>query len=82
MAMVRTSEGRLVRILAIIDKYTRECLSLYVARRIKHHDVLDNLYELFIRRGIPEYIRSDNVLNQESSLFFGYTGPFNNDPAN
>ena len=61
MAMVRTSEGRLVRILAIIDEYTRECLSLYVARRIKHQDVLDNLYELFIRRNAPEYIRSDNA---------------------
>ena len=61
MAMVRTTDGRPVRILAIIDEYTRECLSLYVARRIKHQDVLDNLYELFIRRGIPEYIRSDNA---------------------
>ena len=61
MAMVRTSDGRPVRILAIIDEYTRECLSLYVARRIKHQDVLDNLYELFICRGTPEYIRSDNA---------------------
>jgi len=61
MAMVRTNEGRLLRILAIIDEFTRECLSLYVARRIKHQDVLDNLYELFIRRGTPEYMRSDNA---------------------
>ncbi len=61
MAMFRTSEGRLVRLLAIIDEYTRECLSIYVARRIKHQDVLDNLYELFIRRGTPGYIRADNA---------------------
>jgi transposase InsO family protein len=53
MAMIRTREGRLVRLLAIIDEYTRECLSLHVARRIKNQDVLDNLYELFIRRGTP-----------------------------
>jgi transposase InsO family protein len=61
MAMIRTTDSRLIRILAIIDEYTRECLSLYVARRIRHQDVLDNLYDLFISRGLPEYIRSDNA---------------------
>jgi putative transposase len=61
MAMVRTRQGRLLHRLAIIDEYTRECLSLHVASSIKHQDVLDNLYELFIRRGTPEYIRSDNA---------------------
>lgn len=59
-AMIRTTDGRPVRILVIIDEYTRECLSLLVARRLRSQNVLDNLYELFIRRGIPEYIRSDN----------------------
>ncbi len=60
MAMERTSDGRPLRILAIIDEYTRECLSLHVARRIRSGDVLDQLYELFLTRGMPEYIRSDN----------------------
>ena len=60
MAMIRTTDGRPVRILAIIDEFTRECLSLYVARRIRHQDVLDNLYEVFIHQGTPEYIRPDN----------------------
>ncbi len=60
--MERTSDGRPLRILAIIDEYTRECLALYVARRIRSGDVLDQLYELFLRRGLPEYIRSDNGL--------------------
>ncbi|UCE38966.1 MAG: transposase family protein, partial [Thermoplasmata archaeon] len=59
-AMIRTTDGRPVRILVIIDEYTRECLSLLVARRLRSQNVLDQLYELFIRRGIPEYIRSDN----------------------
>ena len=59
-AMIRTTDGRPVRILVIIDEYTRECLSLLVARRIRSQNVLDDLYELFIKRGIPEYIRSDN----------------------
>jgi len=60
MAMERTSDGRPLRILAVIDEYTRECLSLHVARRIRSGDVLDQIYELFLQRGLPEYIRSDN----------------------
>ena len=75
MAMIRTTDGRALRILVIIDEYTRECLSMHVARSIKHQDVLDQLYELFLYRGIPEHIRSDNVLNLESSFFFRYTDP-------
>ena len=59
-AMIRTTDGRPVRILAIIDEYTRKGLSLLVARRLRSQDVLDQLYELFLKRGIPEYIRSDN----------------------
>jgi putative transposase len=68
MAMERTSDGRSLRILAVIDEYTRECLSLHVARRIRSGDVLDQLYELFLTKGMPEYIRSDNVLRQRIYL--------------
>jgi transposase InsO family protein len=56
----RTSDGRLLRILVIIDEYTREYLSMYVARRISSRNVLDQLNELFLTRGTPDYIRSDN----------------------
>jgi len=58
--MERTSDGRAIRILVIIDEYTRECLSIFVARSIKAQDVLDQLARLFIYRGTPEHIRSDN----------------------
>jgi len=81
IVLVRTIDGRTVRILVIIDEYTRECLSLYEARRIRSQDVLDQLYDLFLNRGKPEHIRSDNVLNLESSFFFGYTDTINNNPA-
>lgn len=59
-ALVGTTDGRAQRILVVIDEYTRECLSMYAARSIKHQDVLNQLYELFRCRGEPEHIRSDN----------------------
>ena len=56
----RTSDGRPLRILNIIDEYSRECLVIHVARKISAYDVLDQLADLFILRGIPDFIRSDN----------------------
>ena len=58
--MTRTHDGRAVKILTIIDEHTRECLSMDVARRITKDDVLERLADLFVRRGVPKYIRSDN----------------------
>jgi putative transposase len=58
--MDRTADGRAFRILNIIDEYTRECLAMLIARKIKNQDVIDILFNLFIFRGIPEHIRSDN----------------------
>jgi transposase InsO family protein len=46
--------------LTLIDEPTRECLAIDVARRLKHGDVLERLSDLFVRRGVPKYIRSDN----------------------
>jgi transposase InsO family protein len=56
----RTSDGRAFRILTMLDEYTRECLAILVDRRITSQDVIDQLFKLFIFRGIPEHIRSDN----------------------
>jgi len=56
----RTADGRAFRILNIIDEYTRECLAMLVKRHITSQDVIDQLFELIIFRGIPEHIRSDN----------------------
>jgi len=58
--MAWTSNGKAFRILVIIDEYTRECLAMRVARRITSGDVLEVLYELFLLKGVPEHIRSDN----------------------
>ena len=59
-ALERTHDGRPVRILAVIDEYTRECLALEVNRRLTSNDVLHCLSNLFIQRDLPAYIRSDN----------------------
>jgi putative transposase len=56
----RTSDGRAIRMLTLIDEHTRECLAIDVARNLKSEDVLERLSDLFVRRGVPAYIRSDN----------------------
>ena len=56
----RTADGRAIRILVILDEYSRECLGILVARKITAPDVLEQLADLFLYRGIPAHIRSDN----------------------
>ena len=46
--------------LNVLDEFTHECLAIRVARKLKAIDVIDVLSDLFILRGIPAYIRSDN----------------------
>lgn len=56
----RTSKGHKIKILNVIDEYTRECLISYPAKRIRSSDVINILRDLFLKHGTPEYIRSDN----------------------
>jgi len=56
----RLADGRPFRTLNIIDEWTRECLSITVGHQITAQDVLNQLYSLFIMRGVPDHIRSDN----------------------
>lgn len=56
----RLIDGTKVRFLTLVDEYTRECLALRVGYNLKSHDVLDVLTDVFISRGLPDYIRSDN----------------------
>ncbi len=58
--MDRTTDGKAFKVLNIIDEYTRECLATLVERKLKSDDVIDQLFNLFVFRGIPEHIRSDN----------------------
>jgi transposase InsO family protein len=56
----RTKDGRSFRMLTIIDEYSRECLAIVTKRKLKSGDVLEALENLFINRGMPDHIRSDN----------------------
>jgi transposase InsO family protein len=56
----RTADGKAFRMLTIIDEYTRECLAILVERRLTSEDIIDQLFSLFILRGIPDHIRSGN----------------------
>jgi len=46
--------------LTVIDEYARECLTIRVGHQLKSDDVLDVLSTLFLTKGMPAYIRSDN----------------------
>ena len=56
----RTHDGRALKLLTVLDEHTRECLAIVVARKIRSHDVLEVLADLFVRHGPAEYLRSDN----------------------
>jgi len=56
----RTHDGRPFRMLTLVDEFTRECLAIDVARRLRSDDVLERLSWLFATRGVPEHLRSDN----------------------
>ena len=58
--MDRTHDGRSIKILTVIDEFSRECLAILTDRHIRADDVLHCLTDLFIEHGVPEHIRSDN----------------------
>ena len=60
-----THDERALRILTLIDEYTRECLAIRVARRLASLEVIETLADVMLLRGVPQYLRSDNVLTTE-----------------
>jgi putative transposase len=56
----RTERGGKLRMLTVLDEYTRECLTIQVARSISSRQVIQQLEWLFLLRGAPAYLRSDN----------------------
>lgn len=56
----RTENGRPLKVLSVIDEFTRECIALEVHRRFTGDDLVSVLSDLFAIRGVPSFIRSDN----------------------
>jgi transposase InsO family protein len=56
----RTNNGRRLRLMTLIDEFSRRCLAIHVARRINALDVIETLADVMLFEGIPAYIRSDN----------------------
>ena len=55
----RTHDGRVLKILVVVDAYSRECLAIVVARRLRSLEVLETVADLFVAHGVPAHIRSD-----------------------
>ena len=55
-----THDGKAFRMLCVIDEFTRESIAIRVARKLKSTDVIEALADLFVLRGVPAHIRSDN----------------------
>ena len=61
-----THDGRKLKMLTLLDEYTRECLALRVARRLGSNEVIETLAMVMTTHGIPAYLRSDNELSQKA----------------
>ena len=73
----RTADGRSIRLLVVIDEYTRECLAIDVARRLNSDDVLERLSWLMATRAVPAHIRSDNGPEMTASYLLSTTNSMN-----
>jgi len=58
--MDRTYDGRRLKLLTVVDEFTRESLEIHVDRKIDSRGVIEVLAAIAARRGMPKYIRSDN----------------------
>jgi len=70
----RTSNGKTIRMLTLMDEFTRECLAIKVDRSLKSHHVIDQLADLFVARGTPDYLRSDNGSEFTADNIRGWLG--------
>lgn len=68
----RTRDGKPLRFFSVLDEHTRECLAIRTGRRLKARDVEDCLFGLFLSRGVPEHIRSDNGPEFVSKALVGW----------
>ncbi len=70
--MDRTHEGKAFRMLTILDEFTKESLTIRVGRKLDASEVIHALADLFLPRGIPEHIRSDNGSEFTAKMVFDW----------
>jgi putative transposase len=68
----QTHDGRRLRLMTLIDEFTRECLAIRVARRINSFGVIETMADVMLERGIPEHIRSDNGAEMTAKVVRGW----------
>jgi len=68
----QTHDGRKLRLMTLIDEFTRECLAIRVARRINSFGVLETMADVMLMRGVPEHIRSDNGAEMTAKVVRGW----------
>jgi len=56
----RTRDGRTLKLMVVMDEFTRRCLAIHVARRIRSKEALEVFADLMVEHGVPQHIRSDN----------------------
>jgi putative transposase len=76
----RTHDGRSLRLLTLIDEYTRECLAIRVARRLNSFHVIDTLGEAMLLHGTPEHVRSDNGAEMRARRVRAWLGTVGTQP--
>jgi transposase InsO family protein len=70
----QTHDGRKMRLLTLIDEFSRECLAIRVARRINSLGVIDTLADIMLARGVPEHLRSDNGAEMTAKILRKWLG--------
>jgi len=68
----RLSNGKKIRMLTVIDEYSRKCLAIRIERTLQSDDVLETLSNLFLTEGLPDYIRSDNGSEFTAKILRGW----------
>jgi len=70
----QTHDGRKLRLMTLIDEFTRECLAIRVARRINSFGVIDTMADVMLAKGIPEHVRSDNGAEMTAKIVRSWFG--------
>ena len=76
--VAQTQDGRKMRLMTLIDEFTRECLAIRVARRINSFGVLEKMADVMLMRGVPEPIRLRRRDDRESRAQLARTAPLAN----